>query len=164
MQLGHRIVEENKLTRKSRQTTVLEGTLHLLRRASQIADETFAIKIGREDLTARQFIVLSIVASTENPSQTMICEQSGIDRSTLADIVRRLVARGLLTRRRTRQDARMYAVKITDAGLAVLEKARPVARSVDQEMLGVLTASQRQEFEATLRLMIGKLQDAKMVA
>ena len=58
----------------------------------------------------------------------------------------------------------MYAVKITDAGLAVLEKARPVARSVDQEMLGVLTASQRQEFEATLRLMIGKLQDAKMVA
>ena len=152
------------MSRKPRESTVLEGTLHLLRRASQIADETFAVKIGREDLTARQFIVLSIVASTENPSQTTICEQSGIDRSTLADIVRRLVARGLLSRRRTRQDARMYAVKITDAGLAVLEKARPVARSVDQEMLGVLTASQRQEFEATLRLMIAKLQNAKLAA
>ena len=129
---------------------MLEGTLHLLRRASQIADETFAVKIGREDLTARQFIVLSIVASTENPSQTTICEQSGIDRSTLADIVRRLVARGLLSRRRTRQDARMYAVKITDAGLAVLEKARPVARSVDPAANSAKSGVRQQPAEVCL--------------
>lgn len=151
------------MAKKTRESTVLESTLHLLHRASQLADESFALKIGREDLTARQFIVLSIVANTENPSQTMICEQSGIDRSTLADIVRRLVSRGLLSRRRTRQDARMYAVKITDAGNAALDKARPVARAVDQELLGVLTASQRNDFESTLRLMISKLHDAGLV-
>jgi DNA-binding MarR family transcriptional regulator len=151
------------VAKKTRESTVLESTLHLLHRASQLADESFALKIGREDLTARQFIVLSIVANTENPSQTMICDQSGIDRSTLADIVRRLVARGLLSRRRTRQDARMYAVKITDAGNAALDKARPVARAVDQELLGVLTASQRNDFETTLRLMISKLHDAELV-
>lgn len=149
------------MIKKSRETAVLNGTLHLLHRASQIADESFSLKIGREDLTARQFIVLSIVANTENPSQTLICEQSGIDRSTLADIVRRLVARGLLSRRRTRQDARMYAVKITDAGMTSLDKARPIARAVDQELLGVLTAAQRQDFETTLRLMIAKLDGAK---
>ena len=151
------------MAKKTRESTVLESTLHLLHRASQLADESFALKIGREDLTARQFVVLSIVANTENPSQTMICEQSGIDRSTLADIVRRLVSRGLLSRRRTRQDARMYAVKITDAGNAALDKARPVARAVDQELLGVLTASQRNDFESTLRLMISKLHDAGLV-
>ncbi len=151
------------MAKKTRESTVLESTLHLLHRASQLADESFALKIGRADLTARQFVVLSIVANTENPSQTMICEQSGIDRSTLADIVRRLVSRGLLSRRRTRQDARMYAVKITDAGNAALDKARPVARAVDQELLGVLTASQRNDFESTLRLMISKLHDAGLV-
>ena len=151
------------MAKKTRESTVLESTLHLLHRASQLADESFALKIGREDLTARQFIVLSIVANSENPSQTMICEQSGIDRSTLADIVRRLVSRGLLSRRRTRQDARMYAVKITDAGNAALDKARPVARAVDQELLGVLTASQRNDFESTLRLMISKLHEAGLV-
>ncbi|MFZ1102753.1 MAG: helix-turn-helix domain-containing protein, partial [Hyphomicrobiaceae bacterium] len=40
--------------------------------------------------------------------------RTGIDRSTLADIVRRLTRKGLLQRCRTNEDARAYAVRLTD--------------------------------------------------
>jgi DNA-binding MarR family transcriptional regulator len=93
----------------------VSSVLHLLHRAGQCADELFAANMRDSELTPRQYVVLRAVADSEDPSQTTLVEKTGIDRSTLADIVRRLVERGLLQRRRTRRDARMYAVRLTDA-------------------------------------------------
>jgi DNA-binding MarR family transcriptional regulator len=138
---------------KAKAFAASDSTIHLLHRASQCAEDLFAKAIGEVGLTARQFIVLSLVADHEDPSQTFICEKSGIDRSTLADIVRRLVARGLLSRRRTRQDARMYAIKLTEAGEHALAKAIPVAREVDNKLLKLLSAVQRDDFTASLHQM-----------
>lgn len=146
------------MAKKSRTFVASASTIHLLHRAGQLADEAFLSALGRDGITARQFIVLAIVAREDNPSQTTICELSGIDRSTLADIVRRLVSRGLLARKRTREDARRYAVRITDAGQKSLDEALGVARSVEDELLGVLSSSQRNDFESALRTMVEKLQ------
>lgn len=146
------------MAKKPRTFVASASTIHLLHRAGQLADEAFLSTLGRDGITARQFIVLAIVAREDNPSQTMICDLSGIDRSTLADIVRRLVSRGLLARKRTREDARRYAVRITDAGQKALEEALSVARQVEDELLGVLTSSQRNDFESALRTMVEKLQ------
>ena len=146
------------MAKKSRTFVASASTIHLLHRAGQLADEAFLSALGRDGITARQFIVLAIVAREDNPSQTTICELSGIDRSTLADIVRRLVSRGLLARKRTREDARRYAVRITDAGQKSLDEALGVARGVEDELLGVLTSSQRNDFETALRTMVEKLQ------
>ena len=146
------------MAKKTRAFVAPASTIHLLHRAGQLADEAFLAALGRDGITARQFIVLAIVAREDNPSQTMICELSGIDRSTLADIVRRLVSRGLLARKRTREDARRYAVRITDAGQKSLDVALGVARSVEDEFLSVLPSSQRNEFENALRTMVEKLQ------
>jgi DNA-binding MarR family transcriptional regulator len=45
------------------------------------------------DLTPRQLAVLVTVANNEGLSQTGLVDRTGIDRSTLADIVRRLQPR-----------------------------------------------------------------------
>lgn len=130
------------------------STTHLLHRAGQLAEDLFARSIGEIGLTARQFAVLSVVDSLEDPSQTALCEISGIDRSTLADIVRRLVGRGLLSRRRTRQDARMYAVRITPEGKEVLQRAMPIAAKVDEALVEALTGDQREQFVAFLQKVV----------
>ncbi len=136
------------------------SALHLLHRAGQCADELFAIQIGQSDLTPRQFVVLKAVAASDEPSQTTLVEKTGIDRSTLADIVRRLVAKGLLQRKRTRRDARMYAVRLTDKGLAALKSADPVARVTDERLLSALPPSQREAFIDALRRVIDQLSSA----
>ena len=132
---------------------VSESTIHLLHRAGQRAEEMFAKSLGRS-LTIRQFIVLSVVSAEDNLSQNLICDKTGIDRSTMADIVKRLVTRGWLTRRRSRRDARMYAIRLTDAGRKELDFATPVAKSVDAELIGKLTAKQRQDLTLGLRQIV----------
>ena len=64
--------------------------LHRLHRASQIATERFSSELGDAGLTPRQIIVLAAIAADEGASQTTIVEATGVDRSTLADIVKRL--------------------------------------------------------------------------
>lgn len=133
------------------------SAVHLLHRAGQCADELFATQIGQSDLTPRQFVVMRAVAASEEPSQTTLVEKTGIDRSTLADIVRRLVARGLMQRKRTRRDARMYAVRLTERGHQALKAAEPAARITDERLLSALPASQREPFVEALRRVIDQL-------
>jgi DNA-binding MarR family transcriptional regulator len=119
------------------------SALHLLHRAGQCADELFASNMAPSDLTPRQFAVMKAVAKSTDASQTALVEQTGIDRSTLADIVRRLIRKGLLQRRRTAHDARMYAVRLTAQGIEELKRAEPAARSTEERLLSALPSSQR---------------------
>ncbi len=133
------------------------SALHLLHRAGQCADELFALNAANTDLTPRQFEVLRSVSLLEEPSQTALVERTGIDRSTLADIVRRLVERGLLQRRRTRKDARMYAVRLTDAGAKALEQIMPAVDSTNRRLLSTLPAEDRQAFVAALSRIVNAI-------
>ena len=132
--------------------------IHLLHRAGQCAGDIFHAEIKEADLTPRQLAVLITVAANEGGSQTAIVERTGVDRSTLADIVRRLQKKGLLQRRRTKEDARAYAVKLTDAGRRVLKKAEPLARQVDERVLQVLPEKQREQFMDALEAVVATLQ------
>ena len=105
---------------------------------------------GDGDLTPRQYAVLVTVSQNEGFSQTHLVEKTGIDRSTLADIVRRMLKKGLLQRRRTKEDARAYAVKLTDEGWQVLKAADPLAKRVDDTHPG--GASRRSSASASCRI------------
>ncbi|HRQ59789.1 MAG TPA: helix-turn-helix domain-containing protein, partial [Azoarcus taiwanensis] len=54
------------------------------------------------NITPQQATVLCAIAGMESPSQTDLVDATGVDRSTMADVVRRLSSKGLLTRKRTR--------------------------------------------------------------
>lgn len=134
----------------SRATPLDASALHLLHRAGQCAEVLFATETGKAELTPRQYAVLACVAHNPDVSQTGLVEQTGVDRSTLADIVRRLVKKGLLHRKRTRRDARMYAVRLTPKGQNLLGSVKPLAAKVDQRILSALRSEQRSGFIAAL--------------
>ena len=131
--------------------------MHLLHRAGQAADELFAAEIGNSELTPRQYAVLAVLAERDTASQTEIVAATGIDRSTLADIVRRLVERELLQRRRTRRDARMYAVRLTEKGEDALRQAGPAVKSTDERLLSSLPEREREVFLETLAKLVAAL-------
>jgi DNA-binding MarR family transcriptional regulator len=138
--------------------SLARSPVHLLHRVSQAVENVFATEIVIERLTPRQLAVLTTVAQNEGLSQTGIVDRTGIDRSTLADIVRRLQKRGLLQRRRTKEDARAYAVKLTDEGRRVLRAAEPLANRVDRRVLNVLPAKRREEFVGALATIVTTLE------
>ena len=138
--------------------------IHLLHRAGQCAGDIFAAEIGETDLTPRQYAVLHTVSLNEGLSQTDLVEQTGVDRSTLADIVRRMLKKGLLQRRRTKEDARAYAVKLTEEGWRVLKAAEPVIKRVDDRILAALPAKQREQLLSDLAAIVEMLTQAEIAA
>jgi len=131
--------------------------LHLLHRAGQCAAEMFQLELGADDLTPRQYAVLLTVGQNEGLNQTRLVELTGIDRSTLADIVRRMLKKGLLQRRRTRDDARAYSVKLTEQGTRILKVYDPHARRVDERILSSLPNAQRDRFLQDLNAIVQAL-------
>lgn len=140
-----------------------ESPTHLFHRVLQCANSVCEAEQKDADLTLRQVSVLLTVARNEGLSQTGIVERTGIDRSTLADIVRRLQRKGLLRRRRTRQDARAYAVNLTDQGQRSMRVAESLMQRVDERILGALSPKERDRFMAGLHGILGALENKASV-
>lgn len=113
---------------------------HALHRASQLTDDLFAAAMEGVDITARQLTVLEIISQSQGPSQMDICELAGIDRSTIADMVLRLIKKGYVARERSRTDARRYELELTSEGRKIMELARPIARRVEAEVVSTVPA------------------------
>lgn len=116
---------------------------HLLKRAAQYANSIYMSEVGKTGLTHRQFTVLLAVDSNDGKSQTDLVKITGIDRSTLADLVARLMAQGYLQRRRTKDDGRTNAIRITAIGKKMLKTAQPGADEVDRQLLSLIPGSER---------------------
>lgn len=127
------------------------SAVHLIHRAEQAINTAFVKKTGDTGLTPRQYAILDAVSEKGGTSQAALATATGIDRSTLADIMRRLVARKLLARKRSRGDARAYEVTLTEAGRKILEHGKKAAAEVDKAILAALgTEAKATSFLASL--------------
>lgn len=100
--------------------------------AQQLADASFATFVGDLDITLPQTAVLAAVAEHPGLSQAATIDMIEIDRSTVADICRRLARKGWLKRRRKKQDARAYEIEVTEQGGEVLRIALEAAERVER--------------------------------
>jgi len=123
---------------------------HLIRRCQQYFGDLYALEAGARELTPQQFTVLAALEHNEGVSQTALVEMTGIDRSTLAEMARRMVEKGLLSRERTEQDQRANAVAISPGGRKALRSARLAAERAERALLEALPASERPKFVKAL--------------
>lgn len=130
---------------------------HLLKRAAQFSNHIYMSEVGKSGLTHRQFTVLLAVDSNDGKSQTDLVKVTGIDRSTLADLVARLLAQGYLQRRRTKDDGRTNAIRITAIGKKMLKTAQPGADEVDKQLLALVSGSDRKAFLDNLAVLASEM-------
>jgi MarR family transcriptional regulator, temperature-dependent positive regulator of motility len=124
---------------------------HLLHRALQLALDIYSEETGPDAVTQRQYAVLAAVAAQEGLTQTDLVRSTGIDRSTLADLVARMIGKGLLARQRSTADARANTVRLTEPGRAALETAKPRVAAADARILKLLPTRKRDAFLGVLR-------------
>jgi DNA-binding MarR family transcriptional regulator len=123
---------------------------HLLHRALQQALDIYAETAGAGAPTQRQFAVLAAVSRNEGLTQTDLVRATGIDRSTLADLVARLLGKGLLARQRSTSDGRANMVRLTQKGRAALAAAEPNVAAADERILALLPVRARERFLSVL--------------
>jgi DNA-binding MarR family transcriptional regulator len=133
---------------------------HLLRRCVQFANDLFSREPGASDLTKQQFTVLAAVERNEGMSQTDLVAVTGIDRSTLAEMIRRMIEKGLLDRERTETDQRANAVRIGPGGKKALRSARTANDRVEKALLSGLSATDRAKFIRMLTVLVAEAEKA----
>ena len=92
-------------------------------------DQPLNERLAEIDLSRRQLEVLTAVGVAGEASQSQISRATGIDASTLMNVARKLEKRQLITRPRSRRDARARRVRLTAAGELALAAGR---RSLDE--------------------------------
>ena len=106
-----------------------------IQRVQQALDAAYDSELhdARVDVTPQQLRVLDAIWNEDGPSQTTLVNVTYIDRSTMADIVKRLVLKGLVARRRGK-DARKYVLSLTPAGKQTTLRAQLIAKNVEDRI------------------------------
>jgi len=119
----------------------------LLRRLNQIHYALFFEACESFGITPVQYGLLSVLAAAEAPlDQTSLCAEVGIDRTTVADVTRRLSKRGLLDQHRSPDDARQKLTRITDEGRTLTSAMYESMRDAQNALLEPLKGSERASF------------------
>jgi MarR family transcriptional regulator, temperature-dependent positive regulator of motility len=126
-----------------------ESPSHLLRRTEQFASDIF-MKAGGDGVTLRQTVLLAAIAESEGASQSDLVRATGIDRSTLAEMMARMEKKGFIARQAARDDGRAKSVKLTASGRAKLAETLPAVREVDAQLIEALPRNKRLSFRVTL--------------
>jgi len=94
-------------------------------------------------LTGPQFAVLTAVNTYPGVDQGSLASSVALDRSTMADIVRRLEDRGLVLRSSDAKDGRRKLLHLTELGSAKLSEVNARARELDELLLRDYSRTQR---------------------
>jgi len=127
-------------------------TGHLIRRAEQ--RHVAAWQSHSPDVTNVQFAALCVIARRPRSSQRELGDELDLDRSTIADLVRRLEANGLITRTGSLIDRRRFELEVTPAGYREIDRLRPVALAIEEELVGDMDPEDRATFRRLLQTML----------
>lgn len=138
--------------KRSERGGLKDSPSHLLHRAQQFAAERFSQDYtGPDALTLRQYAVLRALSTAAGQTQTDLVKATGVDRSTLAEMIKRLEAKRLVARERAEDDARANAVSITATGKSLLAGVTSRVSKADSAILAVVPKAQQKAFIATLQ-------------
>jgi DNA-binding MarR family transcriptional regulator len=152
-------MKKSKHDQAKPQTVLEESPSHLLHRVLQIALDIYNEETGEGALSQRQYAVLSALDGGEGLSQTDLVKATGIDRSTLAELVSRMLAKELVARERSATDARANLVQLAPAGRAALQEMQPRVVAADEKILSLLSPPKRDSFVKLLRKVVTARED-----
>jgi len=122
----------------------------LVRRLNQIHYAMFFEECKDENITPVQYGILTVLSHNPWLDQTEIGYELGLDRTTAADVIKRLEEKGLLERRVNPEDKRSRQAAITPQGVHTLELLKKGMARAQERMLEPLSPRNREKFMALL--------------
>ncbi|WP_156680781.1 MarR family winged helix-turn-helix transcriptional regulator [Sphingomonas profundi] len=134
--------------------SLLDAPGHLLRRNHQRSYEIFARIVG-DDVTRQQIALLIALGKHPGASQRELVDRTGIDKSTMKEMVGRMIARGWIAREKDRTDSRAWTMRITEEGGALLLDRLERVEIAQREIVAPLDEPDRVTFLRCLRVLVG---------
>lgn len=129
---------------------------YLIRRLQQILLARYAVETEAFGVTPLQWAALKTAQAKPGLDQSALARDIVLDTSTVAGVIDRLEARGLIARKASLQDRRVRTVYITKEGGALLAEVSPVAVDVQRWLMEPLDAQEREQFLKMLRKLVDR--------
>lgn len=126
----------------------------LIRRLHQIHYAIFYEECAAYDITPVQYGVLTTLTLKPGADQNSIAQDVGIDRTNVADVLRRLARRGLVRRARGEEDRRTLRTWLTPEGAQLTKSMLGAMRRAQERLLSPLADGEREQFLSLLLRLI----------
>lgn len=133
---------------------IRQETFHLLRQLFQ--QHTSCWQRALPNLTKPQYAVMRSVAEHPGIEQVALTEVAVSTKATLAEMLSRMEARGLVRREQDPADKRRRFIFLTEEGTALLAQSQPTGSRVDDAFLSRLTPDEQAQFARLVRKMTGE--------
>ena len=97
------------------------------------------------NLTPGEFSLLISVKNNRGVSQIELANVYDIDKSTLSHSVKRMVQRGLISRRRLKNDRRYYGLSLSITGECLLGEVTKIVETQEILMASVLASGEKEK-------------------
>jgi DNA-binding MarR family transcriptional regulator len=126
----------------------------LVRRLHQIHDALFFSECQTHNITPMQYGILTALSLNPWLDQTAVGHELALDRTTTADVLKRLEEKGLIERRVNPDDRRSRLSVITKSGLQTMNDLYQGMHSAQQRLLAPLSEMNRIAFLKLLSVLI----------
>ena len=129
-----------------------------LRMAQEAAFQAFSRRSQEIGESPGRFATLSLIARNPGISQTELSQAAGRDKSSLTPVIEGLVRRGLVERKRVRDDRRAYRLNLTAAGKKTLTQLTRCARRHERNLDGIIGLRDRKRFIQILKKIAAEIE------
>jgi MarR family transcriptional regulator, temperature-dependent positive regulator of motility len=135
--------------------TLARYTGSLVRRAQQRHMAVWISEVS-PDVTSVQYAALVILQQMPGINQRQLGDKLDLDRSTIADLVARMVRNGLIERTDDPADKRSYVLFLTSEGRKQLAALRPRVEGVERILTAALTPQESSELRRLLSVLLSE--------
>src|SRR6202142_414999 len=129
-----------------------------LRMAQEATFQAFSRRSLEIGESPGRFATLTLIARNPGISQTELSLAAGRDKSSLTPVVEDLVRRGLVERKRMRDDRRTYRLNVTSAGKKTLIQLTRCARRHERVLDGIIGQPDRKRVLQILKKIAAEIE------
>tara|TARA_A100001391_G_scaffold32743_1_gene17575 strand:+ start:25478 stop:25888 length:411 start_codon:yes stop_codon:yes gene_type:complete len=109
----------------------------------QIHCSLFLEETRRFNITPVQYSLLTALAERGELDQVGLATEIGLERTSVAEVIQRLEARGLVSRRRSESDRRVKRVRLERKGRALVKRVDEAAQRAHDRTIEALPEPER---------------------
>jgi DNA-binding MarR family transcriptional regulator len=123
---------------------------YVVRRAQLWMVQDFRRALKGLGITPAQFSVLRVIAANPGISQVRVAEALAIERARLVQMIDSLEAAGHVERSRSLVDRRSHALRLTEAGAALIERTQEPLETHERNIVARIGAREKEELQRIL--------------
>lgn len=135
----------------------------LIRRLHQIHTWLFTEETQQYNVTPVQYSLLTVLAEHGEMDQNTLAYEVGLERTSVAEVLPRLEARGLVERRQSESDRRVKLVRIARKGRALAKRMDGAAQRAHDRTIAYLPEGERERFMLQLIQLVESHNDTSVV-